>query len=64
MPFESEVIEVCGTASIVNDNTKKILNEKLTRRNMAAHPSLVAITQFQAQDVISDLVDNIILKLI
>src|SRR5262249_7956323 len=31
---ESEVIEVCGTAGIINDNTKRILNEKLTKRNM------------------------------
>lgn len=60
---ESEVLEVCGTAGILLDNTKKILNEKLTRRNMAAHPSLVEITQFQAEDVITDLVNNVILKL-
>jgi hypothetical protein len=60
---ESEVIEVCGTAGIINDNTKRILSEKLTKRNMAAHPSLVEIVQFQAEDVISDLVNNVILKL-
>src|SRR5438067_2008893 len=45
---ESETIEVCGNAGIVNDNTKKILNDKLTRRNVAAHPSLVEIKQYQA----------------
>jgi hypothetical protein len=61
---ESEVIEVCSTAGVVLDNTKKILNEKLTKRNMAAHPSVVEITQFQAQDVISDLVNNVILKMV
>ena len=60
---EHEVIEVCGTASIITANVKKILNEKLTKRNMAAHPSLVEITQYQAEEVISDLVNNIILKL-
>jgi hypothetical protein len=60
---ESEVIEVCGKAGIINDNTKKILNDKLTKRNMAAHPSLVEISQYQAEDVISDLVNNVILKL-
>lgn len=60
---ESEVIEVCGKAGIINDNTKKILNDKLTRRNMAAHPSLVEITQYQADDVITDLVNNVILKM-
>lgn len=61
---ESEVIELCGTAAIINGNTKKILNDKLNRRNMAAHPSLVEITQIQAEDVITDLVNNVILKLV
>jgi hypothetical protein len=60
---EFDVVELCGTAGIINGNTKKILNEKLNRRNMAAHPSLVEITEHQAQDVISDLVNNVILKL-
>ena len=38
--------------------------QTLTKRNMAAHPSVVAITVYQAQDAISDLVNNVILKLI
>lgn len=61
---ESEVIEVCGTANLIGGNTKKILTEKLTRRNMAAHPSHVEIGQAQAEDVITDLVNNVILKLV
>ena len=61
---ESDFIEVCGTGGIVNSNLKKILIEKLNRRNMAAHPSLVDITVHQAEDVISDLVNNIILNLV
>jgi hypothetical protein len=60
---EFEALEVCGAASIIDNNTKKILNEKLVKRNMAAHPSLVEITIHQAEDVISDLVKNVILKL-
>ena len=60
---EQEVIDVCARAGLVNDNLAKILREKLTRRNLAAHPSLVEITQYQAEDVISDLVNNVILKL-
>jgi hypothetical protein len=60
---ESEMIEVCGTAGIINGNTKKILNDKLNRRNMAAHPSVIEILQYQAEDVISDLVTNVILKM-
>ncbi len=60
---EFDVIELCGTGGFLPGATKKILNEKLSRRNTAAHPSLVEITQFQAEDVISDLVNNVILKL-
>jgi hypothetical protein len=60
---ESEVIEVCGTAALFNANIKKVLNDKLNRRNMAAHPSLVEITQYQAEDAITDLVNNVIQKL-
>jgi hypothetical protein len=60
---ESEVIGICGTTGIINGNIKKILVEKLNKRNMAAHPSLVEIGQHQAEDVITDLVNNVILKL-
>ncbi len=60
---ESEVIEISKSAGFLHDNIKKIMTDKLTRRNMAAHPSLVEITQYQAEDVISDLVNNVILKL-
>jgi len=60
---EHEVIEICGTAGLFVGNIKKILNEKLTKRNLAAHPSLIEITQYQAEDVITDLVSNVILKL-
>ena len=61
---ESEVIEISKSAGFLHDNIKKIMNDKLTKRNLAAHPSLVEITQYQAEDVISDLVNNVILKLV
>ena len=60
---ESEVIEISRSACFLHDNIKKIMNEKLAKRNLAAHPSLIEITQYQAEDVISDLVTNVILKL-
>jgi len=44
-------------------NEKKILDMQLTRRNMAAHPSLVAISAPQADDAITSLVQNIVLVL-
>jgi hypothetical protein len=60
---ESEVLQVCKSANIITGNLHKILVEKLGRRNTAAHPSSVVITQLQAEDFISDLVNNVVLKL-
>jgi hypothetical protein len=60
---ESEVIEACRTARLLNKSTIAILKDKLTRRNAAAHPSPITVTQHQADDAISDLVVNVILAL-
>jgi hypothetical protein len=61
---ESEFIEAARTAKLLDKNTAQILKEKLARRNMAAHPSRVTITQHQADDMITDLIANVILKLL
>lgn len=60
---EAEVLQICKTAQIITGNLHKILTEKLGRRNTAAHPSSVVITRLQAEDFISDLVNNVVLKL-
>jgi hypothetical protein len=61
---ESETIDICGTAGLfVSDNTKKILEIQLTKRNMAAHPSLVVIGAPQAEDTISSLINSVVLVL-
>jgi hypothetical protein len=60
---ESEVIEICNTASLVSGNIIRILREKLTKRNTAAHPSSVVVVQSQADDVVTDLVNNVVLAL-
>jgi hypothetical protein len=60
---ESEIIEVCNSAQIVNGNIVKILKEKLVKRNIAAHPSSVVVVQSQADDVVTDLVNNVLLAL-
>ncbi|MGX9178683.1 hypothetical protein [Mesorhizobium sp. BHbdii] len=60
---ESEFIESARAANLLDKNTTQILKDKLGRRNMAAHPSRVTITQHQADDMITDLVANVILKL-
>jgi len=60
---ESEVLVICRGANIISGNLFKILDEKLARRNIAAHPSTVVISQLQAEDFISDLVTNVVLRL-
>jgi hypothetical protein len=56
---ESEVIEILYHASLITKNVTEILREKLKKRNSAAHPNQVVITKAQADDVITDLVNNV-----
>jgi hypothetical protein len=60
---EFEIIEICQTASLFSKNIIDILREKLKKRNAAAHPSQVVVTQSQADDVVTDLVNNVVLAL-
>lgn len=60
---EYEVLQVCASATIISQNVHKILKEKLDRRNIAAHPSNVVVSQNTAEEVIKDLVENVVLKL-
>lgn len=61
---ESEVLETLKHAGLVSDNIFGILKEKLNKRNRAAHPSNVEVTQHQADDSITDLVNNVVLALL
>jgi hypothetical protein len=61
---ESEVIKIAKSAGIISADVGKILEEKLNRRNSAAHPSGVAIGQLQAEEFIDDLVKNVVLKIV
>lgn len=60
---ESEVVEACSTSGLLPGNIIKILRDKLGRRNLAAHPSDIVVTQSQADDAISDLINNVVLRL-
>ena len=60
---EREVIEIANVANLFNSNIFKILKEKLDRRNIVAHPSTVVVVQSQADDVVTDLVNNVVLAL-
>jgi hypothetical protein len=61
---ESEILTVCKSAAIITADLYRILDEKLGKRNTAAHPSTVGVSQIQVEGVIDDLVNNIVLKLI
>lgn len=60
---ESEVLTICKSAGIITPELYKILNEKLGKRNTAAHPSPVVVSQIQAEGVIDDLINNVVRKL-
>jgi hypothetical protein len=60
---EHDVIETAAHAKLLSKNVAELLKDKLKRRNAAAHPSLIIITQAQADDVVTDLVNNVVAKL-
>lgn len=60
---ERELIEICSTGGLINSNIYKILKDKLDRRNIVAHPSTVVVVQHQADDAVTDLVNNVMLAL-
>jgi hypothetical protein len=60
---ESEVIAVFRTGRLLSKNVVEILEAKLKRRNTVAHPSIIVVTQAQADDAITDLVNNVVLAL-
>lgn len=59
---ESTVLEIARGAGILSASSFKILDEKLGKRNTAAHPSVVVVSSVTAEEVIQDLVENIILR--
>jgi hypothetical protein len=61
---ESVFIEICRDAGIVTKDVWKILDQKLGKRNSAAHPSTINIGQLQADDFIDDLVKNVVLRIV
>lgn len=60
---ESEVIVICRDAGIITKDIWKILDEKLGKRNSAAHPSSIIIGQLQTDAFIDDLIKNVVLKI-
>lgn len=60
---EDETIDILGGVTGISGNMKKILKDKLSRRNMYAHPSTLTIERAQVDDMITDLVNNVVLQL-
>lgn len=60
---EAEIVETLKHSKVTSANIADILGEKLKKRNRVAHPSTVEVTQAQADDVVTDLVLNVVLKL-
>ena len=60
---ESQVLQVAKSSNLISPNLHKIMKEKLDRRNIAAHPSGVEISQLTAEEFIRDLVVNVVLAL-
>jgi hypothetical protein len=61
---ESQVLQVARSANIVSGSLHKILKEKLDRRNVAAHPSGVVVSEPTAEEFIKDLIENVVVKLL
>ena len=59
---ESQVLQVCKSAGIITNPLFKNLSSRLDKRNAAAHPSGVAINRLTAEEFISDLIENVVLK--
>jgi len=59
---EAAFIEVLRSASIITNDIRKILDEKLGFRNTCAHPNDVVIPESKVLAAIEDLVYNVVLK--
>jgi hypothetical protein len=60
---EDEAVDIIGTLPGISNGVKKLLKEKLGRRNSYAHPSTLTVERAQVDDMITDLVNNVVLPL-
>lgn len=61
---ESEVLVICSDEGILTKNMYNVMHAALGKRNAAAHPNAVVINQLQTDAFITDLIENVINKLI
>lgn len=61
---EDETVDIVGGLPGFSPNIKRLLKEKLGRRNGCAHPSTALVVErAQVDDMITDLVNNVVLNL-
>lgn len=61
---EQQVLEICRDAGIIGKNIYNIMHAALAKRNAAAHPNAVVIDQVQTDAYISDLIINVVQKIV
>jgi len=61
---EQQVLEICRDAGIITKNIYNIMHAALGKRNAAAHPNAVVIDQVQTDAYISDLITNVVQRVV
>jgi hypothetical protein len=59
---ENKLIELFRSARVIDNDVRKILDQKLGTRNSYAHPSSLAISRTKVMEFVEDLVSNVVLK--
>ncbi|MGC9949478.1 MAG: hypothetical protein ABSF64_24185 [Bryobacteraceae bacterium] len=59
---DAEVLQICKSAATISPDVYRILEEKLKKRNSAAHPSDVSFGAPEAETFIHEIVNNVVLK--
>lgn len=61
---ESEVLSICRDSGLLTKNMYNVMHASLGKRNAAAHPNAVVIDQLQTDAFISDLIINVVQKIV
>lgn len=60
---ESQTLQVAKSAGLITADLHRLMTERLGRRNSAAHPSSLVFGQLEAESAVSELIQNVVLKL-
>ncbi len=59
---ENVLIEIAHSAKIISDDVHKMLRNKLRFKNTTVNPSILQISEKEAANFISDLLNHVLLK--